>query len=118
MRKCLSIVLALLLALSLAACGKGTNGDVKVPGGANSASDSKADPQKAVTLSIAMHVANVKDQEPYMYGIVQKFQEKYPNIKIDLQGADTDSHVKKMKMVHKRANCRIFSGCCLRLRKR
>jgi predicted small lipoprotein YifL len=89
MKKRLSILLAVCLAmLSLAACGK--SGSENAPAG--TASGSAGDASKTVTLSIAMHVSNVKEQEPYMYGIIQKFQEKYPNIKIDLQGAETQEH--------------------------
>ncbi|MBD0378558.1 ABC transporter substrate-binding protein [Paenibacillus sedimenti] len=99
MRKVLSIALAsLMLATGLAGCGKNTSEGEKLSSDAKAPSDAKTDSQKAVTLFISMHVANVKDQEPYMYGIVQKFQEKYPNIKVELQGDDTDTHVKKMKM--------------------
>jgi raffinose/stachyose/melibiose transport system substrate-binding protein len=90
----MSIVLvSILVILSLAGCTP------KASDGAKASSNVKGSEQNPVTLSIAMHVANVKDQEPYMYGIIQKFQEKYPDIKIDLQGSDTDSHVKKMKMM-------------------
>ena len=92
MKKLSIIIISLLVVLSLTGCGKSADG------GAKATTDVNSNTQKPVTLSISMHVANVKDQEPYMYGIVQKFQEKYPNIKVDLQGDDTDTHVKKMKM--------------------
>jgi raffinose/stachyose/melibiose transport system substrate-binding protein len=88
-------LIACFIILSLAACSKSGSGNS--PAGAASVSAGNA--SKKVTLSIAMHVANVKDQEPYMYGIIQKFQEKYPDIKIDLQGSETQEHVKKMKMM-------------------
>ncbi|MGM0884445.1 MAG: ABC transporter substrate-binding protein [Bacillota bacterium] len=110
MKRKLSIILIVcFVILGLAACGKngnaGETAPAKTAGNAdgtdavNNSTGNDGNAQKAVTLSIAMHVANVKDQEPYMYGIIQKFQEKYPNIKIDLQGADTQEHVKKMKMM-------------------
>ncbi len=92
MKKLSIIIISFLVVLSLTGCGKSADG------GAKATNDANSNTQKPVTLSISMHVANVKDQEPYMYGIVQKFQEKYPNIKVDLQGDDTDTHVKKMKM--------------------
>ncbi|WP_028610072.1 ABC transporter substrate-binding protein [Paenibacillus harenae] len=102
MNKRLSIVLIVcFLMLNLAACGNSRNTADHVPAnaGANTDQGDTATDAEQVTLSIAMHVANVKEQEPYMYGIIQKFQEKYPNIKIDLQGAETQEHVKKMKMM-------------------
>ncbi|MDY8026261.1 ABC transporter substrate-binding protein [Paenibacillus polymyxa] len=90
MKRNLSIILtACMLILSLAACGNN----------ADSKNESATSKDGSITLSIAMHVANVKEQEPYMYGIVEKFQEKYPNIKIDLTGSETQEHVKKMKMM-------------------
>lgn len=90
MKSNLSIILtACMLILSLAACGNN----------ADSKNESATSKNGLITLSIAMHVANVKEQEPYMYGIVEKFQEKYPNIKIDLTGSETQEHVKKMKMM-------------------
>ncbi|AJY77353.1 ABC transporter substrate-binding protein [Paenibacillus beijingensis] len=106
MKKSLSlIVMVCLLMLSLAACGKsGSNSADSASANKTANTDGTSagaggESAKPVTLSISMHVANVKDQEPYMYGIVQKFQEKYPNIKVDLSGSDTDDHVKKMKMM-------------------
>ncbi|WP_314001251.1 extracellular solute-binding protein [uncultured Paenibacillus sp.] len=105
MKKIMSIVMVVSFVITLlAGCGKNGNGTQNEASnesgssaqGASSPSDSSG---KQVDLSIAMHVANVEEQEPYMYGIIQKFQEKYPDIKIDLQGAETPEHVKKMKMM-------------------
>lgn len=94
MRKRLSIaIVVFLIILSLVGCSSDGGS------GMSSTNYESVSGQKQVTISIAMHVANVKDQEPYMYGIIQKFQEKYPDIKIDLQGAETPEHVKKMKMM-------------------
>lgn len=94
MKQFLSIgMVAVLIIMSLTGCFNNGNS------GSNTNSNANVSEEKKVTLSIAMHVANVKEQEPYMYGIIQKFQEKYPNIKIDLQGAETQEHVKKMKMM-------------------
>ncbi|MDF2959777.1 MAG: carbohydrate transporter substrate-binding protein family [Paenibacillus sp.] len=94
MKKFMTIaIVAILVILNLAGCS--SSGD----SAANSAVNESASGKKEVSLSIAMHVANVKDQEPYMYGIIQKFQVKNPHIKVDLQGAETPEHVKKMKMM-------------------
>ena len=53
---------------------------------------------KTTTITLGMHVANLKDQEPVTYGIVQEFMKANPDIKVEIQGNDKDEHVKKMKM--------------------
>lgn len=93
MRKRMTVLLICVsLILLIAGCGN------KGKQAGNEENGSKSGTGQTVTLSISMHVANVKDQEPAMYGIVQKFQELNPDIKIDLSGEDTETHVKKMKM--------------------
>lgn len=51
-----------------------------------------------VSFDLSMHVANVKDQEPAMYAVVQAFMERNPNVNINLYGEETTEHYKKMKM--------------------
>lgn len=55
--------------------------------------------KETITLNIAIHVANPKGQEPAFYTIVQTFMEKYPDIKIQLQGTEQKAHIKKIKMM-------------------
>ncbi|MEH7494378.1 ABC transporter substrate-binding protein [Neobacillus niacini] len=52
-----------------------------------------------ITLEVAIHVANPKGQEPAFYSIVDRFMEKYPDIKIELQGTEQKAHIKKIKMM-------------------
>ena len=59
----------------------------------------EAEAEEPVTISLAMHVANVKDQEPATYAIVQEFMKNNPNITVEIQGTETDEHIKKMKMM-------------------
>jgi raffinose/stachyose/melibiose transport system substrate-binding protein len=104
MKKIVSLALvAAMIMMLLAACSsKGNESENQQAQNSQKnqqSNDGKASEDEEITLSIAMHVANVQEQEPYMWGIIQKFQEKYPHIKIDLQGAETPEHVKKMKMM-------------------
>lgn len=55
--------------------------------------------EEEVTISLAMHVANVENQEPATYAIVQKFMENNPNITVEIQGTETEGHIQKMKMM-------------------
>ncbi|MFB3167589.1 extracellular solute-binding protein [Neobacillus sp. 179-C4.2 HS] len=55
--------------------------------------------QEHIKLDIAIHVANPKGQEPAFYWIVQRFMEKYPDIKIELHGTEQKAHIKKIKMM-------------------
>ncbi|MFS0777730.1 extracellular solute-binding protein [Neobacillus sp. 3P2-tot-E-2] len=52
-----------------------------------------------ITLDVAIHVANPKGQEPAFYSIVERFMEKYPDIKIELKGTEQKAHIKKIKMM-------------------
>ncbi|MCI1209838.1 MAG: extracellular solute-binding protein [Treponema sp.] len=58
----------------------------------------RAEKKGPVTITLGMHVANTKAQEPVTYAIVQKFMEENPDITIKIEGNDKDEHVKKMKM--------------------
>ncbi|MGG4093507.1 MULTISPECIES: ABC transporter substrate-binding protein [Paenibacillus] len=92
MKKALSGMLAMLMLItSLAACGSPKN-ESAVNGGGGGAGEA------SVILNIAMHVANVKDQEPAMYEAIEAFQAKHPEIMVNLSGADTNDHIKKMKV--------------------
>lgn len=88
------MLVMLMLITLLAACGNPKNENAANP--RNGGSGDAAEP--SVTLNIAMHVANVKDQEPAMYKAIEAFQAKYPEIKVNLTGADTNDHIKKMKI--------------------
>jgi raffinose/stachyose/melibiose transport system substrate-binding protein len=96
----LSVILLSLVLLPLVGCSKtpDTSKETAKNETANTPSDSPKQADEQVTLSVSMHVANVADQEPAMFGMLKKFQELYPNIKIDVTGADTNEHVKQMKL--------------------
>jgi len=60
--------------------------------------------QEEVVITIGEHVANIEQQSPHVALIVEKFQETYPNIKIDINGAEVEEHLTKMKLAAQNDN--------------
>ncbi|MGG1398051.1 extracellular solute-binding protein [Bacillus salipaludis] len=87
MRKSVNLSIVLLFLLGTIGCSRSPEKSVN-----HTAKDQ-------ITLDVAIHVANPKGQEPAFYTIVQKFMEKYPEIKIELHGTEQKAHIKKIKMM-------------------
>jgi raffinose/stachyose/melibiose transport system substrate-binding protein len=51
-----------------------------------------------LTITYGAHVANMAEQEPATYAVMEAFMKANPDIRIEISGADTDEHVKRMKM--------------------
>ncbi|GHU51791.1 hypothetical protein FACS189496_0810 [Bacilli bacterium] len=51
-----------------------------------------------ITIIYGAHVANLAEQESAVYKVMEAFMKANPDIKIEISGADTDEHVKRMKM--------------------
>ncbi|WP_372662191.1 ABC transporter substrate-binding protein [Cohnella sp.] len=106
MKKMLTFVLVIML-LAVTACGsKNSGSNINGNESANtssavseteSASSPPASNKEPVTLSFGIHVANPADQEPAAYNVIQEFMKQNPDVKVDIQGADTAEHIKKMK---------------------
>jgi raffinose/stachyose/melibiose transport system substrate-binding protein len=79
MKRYLSVLLMLMMALSLL-------------------SGVAAADAKTVTFTLAEHVANVKEQNPWVYAVIQAYMEKNPNVMINLTEAPAEEHVRNMKM--------------------
>lgn len=95
MKKLISVLLATsIMASVFVGCGS-TESTQSTGSEVTSESSSKPAETK---ITLGMHVANTKDQEPVTFNIVQKFMEANPDVKIEIQGNDKDEHVKKMKM--------------------
>ena len=58
----------------------------------------KENQAKQTVITYGAHVANMADQEPPTYAVMQAFMRANPDIKIEINGADTDEHVKRMKL--------------------
>lgn len=82
---------AAVLAL-LAACSSGTSAGGAGSGGSGATGDQK------VTISLSMQNANVKESDPATYAVVQAFEQKYPNVKVDLQGQQVEQHLQAMQV--------------------
>lgn len=61
------------------------------PGGVEEGAD-------VVSFDLSMHVANVQEQEPAIYAVVQEYMKQNQNVKINLTGEETNEHYNKMKM--------------------
>ena len=46
----------------------------------------------------AEHVANVEEQAPQVYAVVQAYMDKNPNVTIELQGTSSDEQIRNIKM--------------------
>ena len=107
MKKIIALSIAALLALmALAGCAPSDqNSDETAPMDQVSATEpaeettgAETDTTEKVSFTLSMHVANVEEQEPAIYGIVQAYMEKNPNVEINLTGEETNEHYTKMKM--------------------
>lgn len=76
----------------LAACSSGTSAGGAGSGGSGATGDQK------VTISLSMQNANVKESDPATYAVVQAFEQKYPNVKVDLQGQQVEQHLQAMQV--------------------
>ena len=91
-----------LIASLIGGCGKSsgnTEGDTAAPQeeveNTESAGGSGAG---EVSFDLSMHIANVQEQEPAIYALVQEYMKKNPNVKINLTGEEANEHYNKMKM--------------------
>jgi raffinose/stachyose/melibiose transport system substrate-binding protein len=57
-----------------------------------------ADNSGKTSFEFSMHVANVKEQEPAVYAVVQEYMKQNPDVEIKLTGEETNEHYNKMKM--------------------
>ncbi|WP_332632533.1 ABC transporter substrate-binding protein [Halalkalibacter flavus] len=86
-----SFVVLLLVILTLIGCNKADE--------RGSSAIHQQSENNQITIDLAIHAANPKRQEPALYEIIEKFMERNPDIKINLQGTEQKAHVKKMKML-------------------
>lgn len=92
-KKVLTAILSLSIIVSLVAGCSSQSSDT-----ASDGSSSSGESSDQVTFELSMHVANVQEQEPAIYAVVQAFMEQNPNVTINLTGEETNEHYNKMKM--------------------
>ncbi len=105
MKKAGTIAAALALVLAmLAGCAGGTSSaaapeeSASAPAATSSSAAAPAAEGEPIVITYGAHVANMAEQEPATYAVIEKFMEENPNITVEINGADTDEHVKRMKM--------------------
>ena len=85
-------IINLSLAVSLALTGV-VSGSTAVM-----AEESTIDESKEYSFVFAEHVANVEEQAPQVYAVVQAYMEAHPNVTIELQGTSSDEQIRNIKM--------------------
>ena len=93
MKKWLTIALACAM-LALSACGSKDGGKAQ---NSEDSAPTASGGKTQVTLTLGMHVANPAEQETAAYNVVQAFMKANPDVKVNIQGAETQEHIKKMK---------------------
>ncbi len=109
MKKVSTLLMAVML-MAVTACGSNNSDSESSSTGGNesastsssavetaSASSSAASNKEQVTLTFGIHVANPADQEPAAFNVIQEFMKQNPDVKVEIQGAETAEHIKKMK---------------------
>ena len=51
-----------------------------------------------ITFTFSEHVADIEEQAPQVYAVVQEFMKQNPDIKIELTGEAQDEHTQKIKL--------------------
>ncbi|WMC93342.1 ABC transporter substrate-binding protein [Kineothrix sp. MB12-C1] len=101
-KRLLAIVLAGIMMFSLAGCGSGVSSepvaDSDSAGAGETSSPAQETTDAQVSFVFAEHVANVEEQSPAVYAVVQEYMKQHPNVTITLQGTTTDEHIRNMKM--------------------
>lgn len=112
MKKALSLLLASILAVSLAACGgNSASGSSDSSGAQQSTSETapstaaeSGDDDAKVKFTFGEHVANVKEQNPWVYSAVQRYMEANPHVEIELTETTAEEHIRNMKMAAQSGN--------------
>ena len=106
MKKAGALALSLVLAAAVLAGCAGTAGpqSTAASGGgasapaANSGGAASAATGEQIVITYGAHVANMAEQEPATYAVIEAFMAANPDVVVEINGADTDEHVKRMKM--------------------
>lgn len=88
-KRILSLLLIGTVSISLLACGDKKSDD---------SSDGDGEKSGKVTFTFAEHVADIKEQAPQVYAVVEEFMKQNPDIIIEMTGAAQDEHTQKIKL--------------------
>ena len=92
-KRIMGLILTVTMIMSLLACGKADTDTSKT-----TQSDSNSSEDDVITFTFAEHVADIENQAPQVYAVVQEFMKQNPDIKIEMTGAAQDEHTKKIKL--------------------
>ena len=106
MKKAGALAMSLVLAAAALAGCAGASGSQSVAASGSTASASAAESGGAasaatgeqIVITYGAHVANMAEQEPATYAVIEAFMAANPDVVVEINGADTDEHVKRMKM--------------------
>lgn len=103
-KRIMGLILTGTMIMSLLACGKADTDTAKttqsdsnssISSSSEDASNSEGD---VITFTFAEHVADIENQAPQVYAVVQEFMKQNPDIKIEMTGAAQDEHTQKIKL--------------------
>ena len=95
--------------MSLPACGKANTDTSKTTqSDSNSSISSSSSEGDEITFTFAEHVADIENQAPQVYAVVQEFMKQNPDIKIEMTGLHRMSIPRKSSWHLSLTACRIF----------
>ncbi len=101
LKKILCLVCTTALVFTMTACGSTTTESQPDSNASTeeTAKESTDTPAEDVTITFAEHVADIEAQEPHMMKIINAFEEKYPNIHIEITGKEVSEHNTQMTLL-------------------
>lgn len=113
-KRIMGLILTGTMIMSLLACGKADTDTAKttqsdsnssISSSSEDASNSEGD---VITFTFAEHVADIENQAPQVYAVVQEFMKQNPDIKIEMTGLHRMSTPRKSSWHPSPTACRIF----------
>ena len=90
-KRIMGLILTGTMIMSLPACGKANTDTSKTTqSDSNSSISSSSSEGDEITFTFAEHVADIENQAPQVYAVVQEFMKQNPDIKIEMTGAAQD----------------------------
>lgn len=96
-KRILAGLLAGALALSVTGCASSGESSSDASNTVSAGSSTSGTDEKT-TIVFAEHVADVQNQAPQVWGVIQSYMKDHPNVVIDVQGTAADEHETKMKL--------------------
>jgi len=106
-RQLLSVICMAAMVAGLTACGQAADDSQSTQPDETGAAEqtqettdaAEPETEEEITINFAEHVADVEAQEPHMMKIIDAFEKKYPNIKIEITGKEVSEHNTQMTLL-------------------